>query len=100
MDAQTLPRAEELRRFTLWLAWLLGSGVPVADALELISTRAAGEVHQMARALADGVASSQPLAEALDSCPEFFPRAYRDTVAIGEWAGMLHLAFADLAARS
>lgn len=92
-----MDRGGDLRRFTLWLSWLLAAGVPLSDALQLIARRADGRFAGVAATLADEVRSQRPLSAALDDHRDLFPRSYRDTIAIAEEAGFLHLAFADLA---
>jgi type II secretory pathway component PulF len=87
----------ELRRFTVWLSWLLRTGVPLIDALELVACRAEGCLAGVASELAADVRAQRLLADSLDLHSDLFPRAYRDTVAIAEYAGTLDLAFAELA---
>ncbi len=90
--------AQHVTIFTRQCAVLLASGVPIAEALDVLSRQA--EHRGLSRALLQAretVNSGLSLAEALGNYPRFFDRAYIEMVASAEKSGMMDVVFSRLA---
>jgi type IV pilus assembly protein PilC len=83
-------RRREVTLFTLQLASLLRSGVPILRALQTVGeqteTRAMGDV---VRSIEAAIRDGAMLSEALERRPRLFPSLYTGMVRAGERAGML-----------
>mgnify|MGYP006280939411 FL=1 len=90
--------AQHVTIFTRQFAVLLASGVPIAEALDVLSRQV--EHKGLSRALLEAreaVNSGLSLAEALGNYPRFFDRAYIEMVTSAEKSGMMDVVFRRLA---
>jgi type IV pilus assembly protein PilC len=96
--AQPKATAREVTVFTRQLASLLRAGVPLAQALELIShAPGASGMPRIADALARGIGDGTRFAIALTHFPAQFDALYCQLVAVGESSGSLAAMLARLA---
>jgi len=80
------------------LSDLLGAGVPVLRALEILSRTATNaRLGQLLQDVAEDVAAGEPLADALSKHPETFTDLHVAMIRAGEHAGFLEEALANLA---
>lgn len=90
--------AREITAFTRHLAGLLGAGVPLAQALQLIAhTPARGGVARIAATLAHQLANGHGFAAGLGAFAQHFDPFYRQLAAVGEASGTLAHVLARLA---
>jgi type IV pilus assembly protein PilC len=90
--------AREITAFTRHLASLLGAGIPLAQALQLIAhAPARGGVPRIAGALAHHLANGQGFATGLGAFSQHFDPFYRQLTAVGETSGTLAHVLARLA---
>lgn len=90
--------ATDLALITRQMATLVGSGLPVEDALGAVAQQAArARLSALLLAVRARVLEGHPLAVALGDFPKVFPELYRATVAAGEQSGHLALVFERLA---
>ncbi len=90
--------AREITAFTRHLAGLLGAGVPLAQALQLIArTPARSGVPRIADTLAHHLANGHGFATGLGAFTEHFDPFYRQLTAVGETSGTLAHVLARLA---
>ena len=90
--------AEHVAVFTRQCAVLLSSGVPVAEALRVLSQQT--EHQGLSEALRDihqAVNSGEGLAESMSRYPDLFGRSYIEAVGSGEKSGNMDLVFDRLA---
>lgn len=88
----------DVAMLTFDLATLLGAGLPLLQALEVLADQASEArlrevLHELAREIRDG----RRFSEALARYPEFFPPLYRGIVSNGEMTGRLDQALERLA---
>lgn len=90
--------ATELALVTRQMATLVGSGVPIEEALGAVA-RQAGKARtgSLLMAVRTRVLEGHSLATALGDFPRVFPELYRATVAAGEQSGYLDVVFERLA---
>ncbi len=80
----------DLMHLSRQLAAFLRAGIPVLDALDLLSREAANPTLRRALAdVAEGLRQGEPLAEAFDRHPKVFPSAYRSMIRSAELSGSL-----------
>lgn len=90
--------AREVTALTRQMASLLNAGLPLVQALELLSrTSRRGELSSVACGLARRVSCGERFAQALTAYPRQFDRLYRELAAIGEASGTLAHVLARLA---
>lgn len=90
--------ADELLSMTTQLAVTSGAGVPLVQALESISRRAASrETSDVLDEIVLGLEHGQALSEALEAHPRCFPLVYRASVRAGESSGALDVILRRLA---
>lgn len=75
--------------FTKQFAILLKSGVPLAQALDLLSEQFSGKLRSIIISLKDGIKEGKSLAEGLESYPKTFTNIYVQLVKAGEATGKL-----------
>lgn len=82
---------KDLIFFTKQLAILLKSGVPLAQALELLTEQFTGKLKSIVIALKDGVKEGKSLAQGLQDYPKTFSNIYIQLVKAGEATGKLEV---------
>jgi len=92
------PKAEakELPFVTRELSLLVGSGVPMLEALKSLAGEMRGHWKDLLHQLADDVSSGMSLSRSLEQYP-VFPNFYTKLVASGEASGMLDMVLKSLA---
>lgn len=80
---------KDLIFFTKQLAVLLKSGVPLMQALELLSEQFTGKLRSIIISLKDGVKEGKSLADGLASYPKTFSNIYIQLIRAGEATGKL-----------
>lgn len=81
--------ASQLAAFSRQLAVLVGSGLPIDEALSALADASEGPVQGMVLALRSRVMEGATLANALGEQGNLFPALFRASVAAGEAAGRL-----------
>lgn len=90
--------AGEVTALTRQMASLVSAGLPLVQALELLSrTSSRGALSSVAGGLARRVSSGERFAQALSAYPSQFDRLYRELSMIGEASGTLAHVLARLA---
>ena len=91
-------RPSDILALTRQLATLLGAGIPVVNALELMAQghRHSG-VQQLLQQLAEAVKAGATLTQALRQHPVHFDELYCDLIACGEQTGQLEQLFSQVA---
>ncbi len=79
----------QLALFARQLATLVGSGLPIDEALAALAEGSEGRLHALVLALRARVMEGAGLAAALGEHPDTFPPLFRASVAAGESAGKL-----------
>ncbi len=77
--------------FTKQLSVLLKSGVPLLQALELLTEQFKGRLHTILVDLKDGIKEGQSLADGLRKYPRVFDNIYVQLVRAGEASGKLEV---------
>jgi type II secretory pathway component PulF len=77
--------------FTKQLGVLLKSGVPLLQALELLTEQFEGEFKYVLINIKDGVKSGESLANGMSKYPKIFPNVYVQLVRAGEASGKLEV---------
>lgn len=90
LTARSVSHKEKIL-FTKQLAILLGSGVPLLQALELLSEHMEGQFKTMLVSLKDSIKEGQSFADALKSFPRVFDTTYIQLVRAGEATGKLSM---------
>ena len=80
---------KDLIFFTKQLGVMLRSGVPLLQALELLTEQFAGKLHSILVAVKDGIKEGSSLADGLENYPETFSTIYIQLVRAGEASGRL-----------
>jgi len=75
--------------FTKQLGVLLKSGVPLLQALELLTEQFEGEFRHVLITIKDGVKAGESLASQMENYPKIFPTVYVQLVKAGEASGKL-----------
>jgi len=89
---------QEVTFFSRQMATMMASGVPMVQALEILSNGQKNpKFGQMIRALRDDVSGGNAFSEALKAFPIQFSELYRNLVKAGEGAGVLDTVLATLA---
>ncbi|MBP9764915.1 type II secretion system F family protein [Candidatus Babeliales bacterium] len=86
---ETPVSVNDLVFFTKQLAVLLRSGVPLLQALELLSEQFTGKLRSIIISLKDGVKEGKSLADGLATYPKTFTKIYIQLVRAGEASGKL-----------
>lgn len=90
--------AQEVTFFSRQMATMMASGVPMVQALEILSNGQKNpKFAQMIKALRDDVAGGNAFSEALKAFPIQFNELYRNLVKAGEGAGVLDTVLDTLA---
>lgn len=90
--------ATELALLTRQLATLIGSGLPIEQALGTVARQTnKARINSLLLAVRARVLEGHSLATALQDFPRVFPELFRATVAAGEQSGHLELVFERLA---
>ena len=85
---------KDIALVTRQIATMLIAGVPLIQAIEMISTGSTNKsVAKLMEAIADEVKAGQPLSTALRKHPRYFDDLYCDLVASGEQSGALDRIF-------
>ena len=82
---------KDLMFFTKQLAVLLRSGVPLVEALELLSDQFSGKLKSIIVVLRDGLKEGKSLADGLEMYPKTFSKIYIQLVRAGEATGKLEI---------
>lgn len=91
-------KGNNLMLITRQLATLLGSGMPLEQALRLMAEQAENvKIQRLMSAIRSRVAEGQTLAYALEHAPSIFPSDYIATIAAGEETGHLEQVLERLA---
>jgi len=80
---------KDLVFFTKQLAVMLRSGVPLLQALELLTDQFAGKLHSILVSVKDGIKEGRSFADGLENYPETFSTIYVQLVRAGEASGRL-----------
>ncbi|MBV8661238.1 MAG: type II secretion system F family protein [Candidatus Dependentiae bacterium] len=80
---------KDLILFTKQLSVMLRSGVPLLQALELLTDQFKGKLHSILVAVKDGIKEGASLADGLENYPETFSVIYVQLVRAGEASGRL-----------
>lgn len=80
---------KDLILFTKQLGVMLRSGVPLLQALELLTDQFTGKLHSILVAVKDGIKEGASLADGLENYPETFSIIYVQLVRAGEASGRL-----------
>lgn len=75
--------------FTRQLSVLLGAGVPLVDALDLLVDQTVGAARNIVAAIRDEVKAGKSLAESLEAYPDVFENLYIQLIKAGEASGKL-----------
>lgn len=86
---ETQVSAKDLIFFTKQLSVLLKSGVPLLQALELLSEQFIGKLHTILVSLKDNVKDGKSLADGLQVYPKTFSNIYIQLIRAGEATGKL-----------
>lgn len=90
--------ATELALITRQLATLIGSGLPIEEALGAVARQAEkARIASLLLAVRSRVLEGHTLANAFSDFPKVFPELYRATVDAGEQSGHLEIVFERLA---
>lgn len=88
---------DEVAEAARYLALLLRAGVPLAEALDVLTQRTYGRLTRVLKSVRDRITSGQSLAEALAEHPGWFDSLMISAVRVGELTGSLAETLADLA---
>jgi type IV pilus assembly protein PilC len=88
----------DVAMLTYDLATLLGAGLPLLQALEVLADQGETRLREVLRELAREIRDGRRFSEALGRYPELFPPLYRGIVSTGETTGRLDQALERLAA--
>ncbi|MGZ6255193.1 MAG: type II secretion system F family protein [Candidatus Chromulinivorax sp.] len=80
---------KDLIFFTKQLGVMLRSGVPLLQALELLTDQFTGKLHSILVSIKDGIKEGSSLADQLENYPETFSTIYVQLVRAGEASGRL-----------
>lgn len=80
---------KDLIFFTKQLSVMLRSGVPLLQALELLTDQFSGKLHSILVAVKDGIKEGTSFADGLENYPETFSIIYIQLVRAGEASGRL-----------
>lgn len=80
---------KDLIFFTKQLSVMLRSGVPLLQALELLTDQFSGKLHSILVSVKDGIKEGASLADGLDNYPDTFSVIYVQLVRAGEASGRL-----------
>jgi len=80
---------KDLIFFTKQLGVMLRSGVPLLQALELLTDQFTGKLHSILVSIKDGIKEGASLADGLENYPETFSTIYVQLVRAGEASGKL-----------
>ncbi|MBP6870279.1 type II secretion system F family protein [Candidatus Babeliales bacterium] len=80
---------KDLIFFTKQLGVMLRSGVPLLEALELLTDQFTGKLHSILVSVKDGIKEGSSLADGLENYPETFSTIYVQLVRAGEASGRL-----------
>lgn len=75
--------------FTKHISIALQAGLPIADALDMIESQAAGKMKQVIAAIKQNVESGQSFHQSLSAFPKYFTPMYVNMIKTGELAGTL-----------
>jgi general secretion pathway protein F len=90
IDLHTKPSAKHLHLMTYQFKTLLGAGLPILEALEVLIVQE--ENHHLKKTLAgvkEKVAEGMPLAKAMEEYPHIFSNFYTKIISTGEASGSL-----------
>ncbi|MCF7900019.1 type II secretion system F family protein [Candidatus Babeliales bacterium] len=88
---QTKVPLKDVLLFTQQLAVLLRSGVPLLQAIELLTEQFTGQLHTILISIKDGIQEGHSLAEGLKQYPAVFENIYVQLVRAGEASGNLEI---------
>ncbi len=80
---------KDLVFFTKQLSVMLRSGVPLLQALEILTDQFSGKLHTILVAIKDGIKEGHSFAEGLENYPQAFSTIYVQLVRAGEASGSL-----------
>ncbi|MCC7291871.1 MAG: type II secretion system F family protein [Phycisphaerales bacterium] len=90
-------RREQVAESARYLSLLLRSGVPVVEALDVLTRKRRSALTTVLKQVRDRVTGGQNLAEALGEHPKWFDAVFVSAAHVGERSGCLEEALADLA---
>ena len=82
---------KDLIFFTKQLGVMLRSGVPLLQALELLTEQFTGKLHEILISIKDGIKEGSSFADGLENYPETFSVIYVQLVRAGEESGKLEV---------
>lgn len=90
-------RQEQIADFARQLAMLLGTGVPLVEALDVLIRQQRGRILEVLRDVRGKVASGLSMSEALAEHPAWFDGVFCSAVRVGQTSGQMDAALKDLA---
>lgn len=96
-DSRRSMSAAQLALLTRQLSALIGSGLPIDEALDALAEGSDGKLRSRLVSLRARVMEGATLAAAMAESPGTFPVLYRSTIAAGEASGQLDVVLARLA---
>jgi type II secretory pathway component PulF len=87
---------ERIAEVARYLSLLLRAGVPLSDALEVLTRQESGSINPVLKAARDQVIGGESLAEALAAHPQWFDGIFVSAVRVGELTGHLDESLAEL----
>lgn len=97
MSRFSKPKADEISNFTRQLSTMIGSGLPLVDALKILKNQSSPALKEVVDKILTEVEGGSTLAEALSSAGEVFSSVYVALVKAGESAGVLDTVLKKLA---
>jgi type IV pilus assembly protein PilC len=80
---------EDVMLFTKYLNVLLGSGLTIDEALDILSEQATGSLLKILETLKDGIKKGGTLADGLNNYPHIFSNVFVNLIRAGESSGTL-----------
>lgn len=90
-------RRESVAEFARYLAMLLRSGVPLVEALDVLTRKRRGSLSVVLKRVRDRLAGGWAFADALAEHPTWFDTVFVSAARVGERSGCLEEALSDLA---
>ena len=90
-------RQEQTAEFSRQLSMLLGAGVPLVEALDVLIRQQRGKLLEVLRDVRDRVASGISMSESLAEHPAWFDGVFCSAVRVGQLSGQMDAALKELA---
>ena len=97
LQASRSRRQEQAFDFARQLAMLLGTGVPLVEALDVLVRQEKGRLACVLRSVRDKVAAGSSLSDALAAHPTWFDALFCSAVRVGQVSGRLDVSLKELA---